>query len=110
MRDPRVQAGYMKDVAAALARLGPTGAAIRAADEALFTEIAGVPRSGCFHAASNAVRHRQHREHDHDQRMGTVCSHDGTHFSSSSSGRVPMNGPQVMRLSYCLSCLYPSGL
>ena len=45
MRDPRVQAGYMKDVAAALARLGPTGAAIRAADEALFTEIAGVPRS-----------------------------------------------------------------
>jgi len=53
MRDPRVQSGYMKDVAEALARLGARGAAVRAADEALFLELASAPRGAWLPIALN---------------------------------------------------------
>ncbi|HEU4430453.1 MAG TPA: hypothetical protein VFT98_16955 [Myxococcota bacterium] len=53
MRDPRVQSGYMKDVAEALARLGAQGAAVRAADEALFLELASAPRGAWLPIALN---------------------------------------------------------
>jgi hypothetical protein len=45
MSDPRVQAGYMKDAAASLARLGRDGERVRAADPELFAAIDAAPRS-----------------------------------------------------------------
>jgi len=53
MRDPRVQCGYMKDVAEALSRLGAQGAAVRAADEALFRELEASPRAAWLPVSMN---------------------------------------------------------
>jgi hypothetical protein len=45
MPDPRVQAGYMRDIAVSLGRLGAEGERVRAADPELFAAIAEAPRS-----------------------------------------------------------------
>ncbi len=53
MSDPRVQAGYMRDFADSLARLGADGERLRAADPELFREIAEAPRSAWLPIALN---------------------------------------------------------
>ncbi len=53
MSDPRVQAGYMKDIAASLARLGEEGARVRAADPELFAALDAAPRSAWLPIALN---------------------------------------------------------
>lgn len=53
MSDPRVQAGYMKDIAASLARLGDAGVRTLAADRELFEAIDAAPRSAWLPIALN---------------------------------------------------------
>lgn len=53
MSDPRVQAGYMKDIAAALGRLGGGGERVRAADPELIREIEDAPRSAWLPVSMN---------------------------------------------------------
>jgi hypothetical protein len=53
MSDPRVQAGYMKDVTASLARLGAEGERVRAADPDLFAVVDAAPRGAWLPIALN---------------------------------------------------------
>jgi hypothetical protein len=53
MRDPRVQAGYMRDIVASLAKLEGVGAALRGADPELFEAIEAAPRSAWLPVALN---------------------------------------------------------
>lgn len=53
MRDPRVQAGYMKDVAASLVKLGADGERVRTADPELFREVHAAPRSAWLPVSMN---------------------------------------------------------
>jgi hypothetical protein len=53
MSDPRVQAGYMKDIAASLAQLGDAGKRMLAADPELFAAIDAAPRSAWLPIALN---------------------------------------------------------
>lgn len=53
MSHPRVQAGYMRDVADSLARLGADGERLRAADPELFQAISEAPRSAWLPVAMN---------------------------------------------------------
>jgi hypothetical protein len=53
MSDPRVQAGYMKDVVAALARLGPEGERMRAAVPELMRTVEEAPRGAWLRIGLN---------------------------------------------------------
>lgn len=53
MREPRVHAGYMKDITAALAKLGREGERVRAADLSLFRESEESSRSSWLPISMN---------------------------------------------------------